>query len=427
MNADGSKLSERSWKVKNHLFLIYTLVLAIVLLSGTVSAQNINFWFAQQGNPSGASIDSIDVEVGSPFTVSLWYQTSDAWLHNAVELMVGFDRTMLEGSDAIPLDGKITYVGASNMSFPIILANTVGGGYGAAGERPYGAHLAVGAALGTNVTASMPVRIADLTLKNTSIPVGGYYDVVIWDAGSGSRWTTFATRRDDIRRDAQMAVLRVNSISGSVTDYTIPQWKALGDGERGRLVEAEVTVDVGADFYVGEVNRSAGIRVAKVDTGVALAPGSRVTIVGSIETNANGERYIDASNIDIQAGSATIEPLGLAARALGGGNWQYDSSTGAGQRGVKNGNGVNNVGLLVHVWGVPVLTSSSDSFMIDDGSGASVKVQLPSGQTHSWNSGNVPAFVSVKGASGLVKNADNSYTSVIYIGSFSTDVVTVVQ
>lgn len=420
-------MSERSWKVRSRHISIFAVALAAALLPSAVDAQNVSFWFAQQGDPSGTSIQSMNVELGSPFTVSLWYQTTDSWQHHAVEVLVGFDRAMSWGAGATPLDGEITYVGASNIAFPIVLASNVGGAYSqSTGERPYGAHLALGAALGTTVTAATPTRIGDITLKNEAIPIGSYRDVVMWKAGAESRWSTYALRKSDIRRDVQMASLRINSTSGFTPDYTIPEWKALGDGEQGRLVGVEVTVDVGDSFYVSETDRAAGIRVEKIDPGSAVAAGSTATITGTIATNAHGERYIDASNIQLQAGTATVGPVGVTCKALGGKNWNFNEATGAGQRGASGSGETNNVGLLVRCWGVPGLTGAPDSFTIDDGSGVNVKVQLRSGQSHSWNSGNLPAFVSVTGASGLIKNIDDTYSAVIYVGDFSTDVVTVV-
>lgn len=409
--------------MRDYRILILVIALATVLPTSMAMAQGVNFWFAQQGDPSGTSIGTINVEEGSSFSISLWYQTSDSWAHNAVELLVGFDRAASFGAGAVALDHKLTLQGTSGITFPNVLANNLGGAYSqSSGDRPYGAHLALGAALGTTVVASSPSRIANLTLVNAAIPAGNYYDMVIWDAGAESRWTSFATMRSNIRRDSTAAVLRVNSTPGTAPEYTINEWKQLADGERGKLPGYEVTVDVGGSFFVEESNRSAGIRVA-TPVGVTVTPGDRATITGTIQTTADGERYVDASSVGLVSQPVSIEPLGMVCRALGGSSWLYNESTGAGQVGVKTGSGVNNVGLLVVAWGRPILTGDSDSFAIDDGSGVDVRVQLPTGQTHSWTEGNLPGFVSVTGASGLMKHPDDSYTSVIHIGDFASDVL----
>ena len=401
--------------------LLCILLLTMTALTGVSNAQTLDFWF---GDLSGTPVTSVDVAQGSTFDVSLWYQTSDVWAHNAMELLVGFDRTTSIGASATSLDGEISLVSVSNIAFPIVLANNLGGGFNpSAGDRPYGVHLALGAALGTTVTAWTPARIADLSLSNDTIPQGNYYDMTIWDAGAGNRWTSFAPMFSEIRRDATAAALRVNSVAGPAPEYTTEEWKALGDGEQGKLVAIEVTIDVGDSFFVEEAGRSSGIRVAKLASETYI-PGARATVTGTIETNSNGERYISPSDIVTAADSVTILPVGMANKSLGGYDWLYNSGTGEGQMGVKDGSGLNNVGLLVQAWGEPVLIGETDAFRIDDGSGMDVRVQLPAGQAHGWDAGSVPSYVSATGASGLMKQLDDSHTSMIYIGDFATDVTT---
>ncbi len=398
---------------------IYTILILAAASIGGAYAQSVDMWF---GDSEGNRLTSVNVAQGDTFGVSIWYQTSDTWEHNAIELLVGFDRATSVGSAATPIDGEIALVGVDNISFPTVLANNLGGGFSpTAGDRPYGARLALGAALGNTVTAVSPVRIADIVLRNQAIPEGGFYNMTIWNAGDGVRWTSFAPMMSSVRRDATPDTLTVNSVS--VPEYTIEQWKKLADGELGKLVGAEVTIDVGDSFFVESADRSAGIRVAKLGTSV-YTPGVRATITGTIETNSNGERYIASSAITSAAQSRSILPLGTINRALGGSNWNYNSTTGAGQIGVTGADDLNNVGLLVRAWGKPVLTGSPDSFVLDDGSGVEVTVQLPSGQTHAWTAGTVPAYVSVTGASGLKKTGAVA-ASAIYIGSFAADIKTV--
>jgi len=94
----------------------------------------------------------------------------------------------------------------------------------------------------------------------------------------------------------------------------------------------------------------------------------RADVTGNTNTNPAGERYIEAATA-LENGSGTVEPLGLNNLGTGGGDWFYDESTGAGQRGVLGGTGLNNIGLLVRTWG-KITYVGADDFYIEDGSGA---------------------------------------------------------
>jgi hypothetical protein len=78
-------------------------------------------------------------------------------------------------------------------------------------------------------------------------------------------------------------------------------------------------------------------------------------------------------------------PLGLSNRSLGGGDLGYSAGPPKlGQQGVKFGAGLNNIGLLVTVWGrVTEIEDAQPStwFKIDDGSGTPVKCIAPQGVT----------------------------------------------
>ncbi|MBI2844318.1 MAG: hypothetical protein HYX78_13030, partial [Armatimonadetes bacterium] len=118
--------------------------------------------------------------------------------------------------------------------------------------------------------------------------------------------------------------------------------KSLGDGESvsitGKVIVADRTQFAGNILYVEEPNRSAGIRVYY--TGGDAALGATVDVSGTIYTNSDGERWIDAGSTGVTEATPAQEmpkSLGLNNRALGGGDWEYDSGTGAGQRGVEGG------------------------------------------------------------------------------------------
>jgi hypothetical protein len=86
---------------------------------------------------------------------------------------------------------------------------------------------------------------------------------------------------------------------------------------------------------------------------------------------------------------------------VGGGDWFYDAATGAGQKGVKDGADLNDIGLLITTTG-RVTYSGSGMFYIDDGSQAAD------------NSGYLGLRVS---AVGLTVPAQNEYVEVTGIST----------
>ncbi len=83
--------------------------------------------------------------------------------------------------------------------------------------------------------------------------------------------------------------------------------------------------------------QTSGIRVDK--PGHAFAAGTRADVSGTIQTNADGERYIAATTA-VQSGAGSVSPVALATRCLGG------SAFGL-QDGITGACGLNNIGLLV--------------------------------------------------------------------------------
>jgi hypothetical protein len=162
------------------------------------------------------------------------------------------------------------------------------------------------------------------------------------------------------------------------------------------------------EFYIESDNRTCGLLVKK--TGHGFAQGKRVNVAGTVSTNTNGERYIDASFV-LANQSGTIKPLGMNNRALGGADWFFDEGAGTGQKGVLDGFGLNNIGLLVRVWGKvteiekPKHHTTPTWFKIDDGSGVSVKCVVPTGVRirHNWK------YVGVTGVSSCEKIEGNLY------------------
>lgn len=142
--------------------------------------------------------------------------------------------------------------------------------------------------------------------------------------------------------------------------------KRMPDGSTASLSGLVVSAAWPDFFYVEDDSRAWGIRVAK--PGHGLSVGTRVQISGILKTNSDLERYLDAS-FAIAAGSGAVSPLSMRNGAVGGGDWFYDPLTGAGQKGVEHGWGVNNIGLLIRTWGwVRELDPGGAWFRIEDGS-----------------------------------------------------------
>ena len=105
--------------------------------------------------------------------------------------------------------------------------------------------------------------------------------------------------------------------------------------------------------------------------------GRRFEVAGLIQTWWDGERYIDAGYTFewvTQDWTVNLGPVSMTNKSVGGGDWLYDPQTGAGERGVTGGYGLNNVGALLRTWG-KVIESLESAFVIDDGSGTPVRCE----------------------------------------------------
>ena len=163
-------------------------------------------------------------------------------------------------------------------------------------------------------------------------------------------------------------------------------------------------------FYIEADDMSSGIRVEKAAHGLT-DENVRANVVGTLKTNSDGERYIQASTAG-PAGSGSVGPLGMPNRSLGGGDFAYDPGPPEiGQQGVTGGTGLNNIGLLVQIWGRVTEIEAVDPpavptwFKIDDGSGVNVKCVVPDEVTidSDWD------YVVVTGISSCEKIGDDLY------------------
>jgi len=152
----------------------------------------------------------------------------------------------------------------------------------------------------------------------------------------------------------------------------IAGYKSMPDGMAISGTDAFVTAAFVDFFYARVDDRTSAIRVKS--PGHTLVVSNKVHIEGSLSTNDDCERFIDASSATQIDGGATTSPLGMRASCLGGGPFNL-------QCGVQGGKGVNNIGMLVRIWGlVTSLDPSSQKtwFVVSDGSGF-VKVTVPGG------------------------------------------------
>ncbi len=116
--------------------------------------------------------------------------------------------------------------------------------------------------------------------------------------------------------------------------------------------------------YVQEPDRSSGIRVTT--TCPNLEPGDRVNIIGTLGTRqvsgVNSERQISATTFyEVSAQPEPPDPISLTCRNVGGGSICSLAP------GVKDGYGLNNIGMLVRIIG-KVTQKLSNYIYVDDGS-----------------------------------------------------------
>lgn len=124
--------------------------------------------------------------------------------------------------------------------------------------------------------------------------------------------------------------------------------KSLPDGATAGLDAKTVTAITDTGFYVQDGPPWVGIRVDSASAGIAV--GNLVDIGGTLSTSPDGEKLITGIAA-LKPGTSAPHAVGLANRSMGGGSRNYESETGAGQRGTEGGVGLNNVGMLLRAWG----------------------------------------------------------------------------
>ncbi len=163
-------------------------------------------------------------------------------------------------------------------------------------------------------------------------------------------------------------------------------------------------------YYAETSDRAMGIRV---ETPYAAPPlGWAVHLQGRCWRNADGERYIQLQD-ETRTSATVVEPLCMCGRSVGGGDYHFNPDWGTGgQQGVRNGAGLNNIGLLVTTSG-KVGYVAREFVHIDDGSGltdangrAGIRVLLPAGVS---SESLRHKFVVVTGASSCYRIGDDLF------------------
>lgn len=234
---------------------------------------------------------------------------------------------------------------------------------------------------------------SDVTLSGTAgattaVVTGGpaIYNVAV--SGMTASGTVIVDIPAGVAEDAAGNLNEASTSTDNEVTYVmevavIGEIKKKADGESVTLFEKTITAFFLDHFYIEETDRSSGIMVIPSEMPSGLTPGDNVNVSGTIETNSEDERYIDALLVTVITSNTPLEPDAISSKALGGEDYYYDPLSGAGQKGVEDGEGENTIGRLVRLTG-EVTAVGGDFFYITDGYGGrdfslfrGVRVQYP--------------------------------------------------
>jgi predicted outer membrane repeat protein len=170
---------------------------------------------------------------------------------------------------------------------------------------------------------------------------------------------------------------------------TISEAKKLGNGVVVEISGVVVSAVFDDGFYIQSLDRTSGIKVRTYSPSVSV--GQMVNVTG-VMTTTGIEREIMNPEVTILSASV-IEPipLSLTNNALGGGasggqpgvwGWVVSTdSSGNTVREWKQAAGLNNIGLLVKIWGkvIEIVNQTRPYVVVNDGSLNDVRVYLPNG------------------------------------------------
>lgn len=194
------------------------------------------------------------------------------------------------------------------------------------------------------------------------------------DAGDGPR-TVYVRFRD-----------AAGNVCAPVTDIivvgqpvSLAEARMRPSGDLVILANQAVSAAFADATYLLDAQRACGLRVAGA---IGASPGDAADVAGTLAV-LSGEKSLEPLTWAVTS-VASVRPVGIRLRYAGGADWLYSAETGAGQQGVTGGVGLNNIGLLVTTCGRITIRDASSPpgwFVIDDGSGASLKCSVPAGVT----------------------------------------------
>lgn len=178
-----------------------------------------------------------------------------------------------------------------------------------------------------------------------------------------------------------------------VTKNSISDVKALGDGASVTITTPKIVTAASSTFgdgsyYIEEPDRTSGMKA--IGGSVTLWDG--VTLTGTVSTDANGEKVLQVSSVDSRASTHPVSSLGISNRALSAS------------------------GLLVRVWG-KVLSKTIGSFVINDGSGSPVTVDVSALAAPIASLPDVDSYLGVAGLAGYASGG-----TIVVKPRFGTDV-----
>ncbi len=178
---------------------------------------------------------------------------------------------------------------------------------------------------------------------------------------------------------------------------SIQEIKRSANGTYADIDGVVVTAAFSGFFYVQAEGMYSGVRVDKLNHGLAV--GKKVRVYGVISTTSDKELVITASFTQ-DRGTGSVMPIAMPNKSIGGGS----AAAGMGQVGVADGVGLNNIGVLATTFGKYTYVNAQ-TFMVDDGSGVSVKCVVPSGVSIApgWNYVSVTGVVSCEMVGGDVQ------------------------
>lgn len=182
-------------------------------------------------------------------------------------------------------------------------------------------------------------------------------------------------------------------ISGE--NYKIGDWQKEPDGTRVHLKDVVVTLGYNTliedRIYVAEQDRSHGIMIYAPDMGLSAVEGQILDVDGVIDTDpVTMERRIVQPNAVLKGTRDWLKPLGMNLRSIGGGQF------GMYKAGASDRAGLNNVGMLVRIWGRVVGGAGSSYFVLDDGANLLVRVDV-SGRRSSFEWPPAAGYVMLNG------------------------------